>query len=127
MSSDMFVCKNCDKIFHIDEGEVPSKCPHCGFDPTQKGSVAPASSPVKDFFGFKVFITHRIVSGLWNLIVSFSCCWLFFAELPSFWWRLGIAVAVILVTRVFFEFVVVLFSIGDMIRELRDIQKKKPV
>jgi len=134
MSSDMFVCKNCGKILHVEGDTPPAKCPHCYCDPTVKKPDAMTSLSKtldrcngieNDFWNFKLFITHKLVTWLWSLICGLSVLWMFFADEPTFFWRLLVVLLVALVSRIFFEFGVVLFSIADLLVEIRDALKQQ--
>ena len=81
---------------------------------------------VKDFNCFKVFITQHLVAYLWNGIVGLSLLGVIFLKWPEVQVRIFIAILVILVSRILLEFVVVLFGIAGLLRDIKEelCQKK---
>lgn len=75
---------------------------------------------IKDFLGFKVFITFGIAKELWGIVTFCSILWVFMADVFNPLWRTLIAVFFILVTRIMTELFVVLFSLAELLREIRD-------
>ena len=103
-----------------------SSCSKIKAKDTNEQSDDPFERWVKDFYYFKVFITQHLVAYVWSFIIALSVLGVFIFKWPEVQVRIFIALLVILVSRVLLEFVVVLFGIAGLLRDIKEelCQKK---
>ena len=75
---------------------------------------------LKEYWNFKRFFAADLAKQVWYLQVVLAIAWLFCGDFFGLGTKIVVAIIWLTLSRLWTEFFIVLFSIADLLRDVRD-------